>query len=255
MGEEEDRRAIRSLLDEVLHQEIHPALERLHRAEMDNRRVFRIMAEMVSGLEVMQNIPDAVTIFGSARSRPRDAVYRAARKMGRLFAEEGYAVITGGGPGVMEAANRGAMDAGGISVGLNITLPLEQKPNRYINTLLNFRYFFIRKVMFVKYAKALICMPGGFGTMDELFESLTLKQTGKIQMFPIILYDESYWGSLYDWLRDNMVEKGYLGEDELKLMTICNEPEEAVSQVAQFCRAQKEPYVTYLEADDFTEVP
>ncbi|UCF30870.1 MAG: TIGR00730 family Rossman fold protein [bacterium] len=253
MGDEEARTIIRTLLEDVLHKDIRPVLESLRQAELDNRRVFRIMAEMVSGLELMQKIPDAVTIFGSSRSKPRDDIYGIARKIGRRFAEEGYAVITGGGPGLMEAVNRGAMDAGGVSVGLNIILPREQKPNKYITNLLNFRYFFIRKVMFVKYAKALICMPGGFGTMDELFESLTLKQTGKMQMFPIILYDGSYWGGLYDWLRTQMVTRGYLEEDELDLMTICNDPEEAVKQVAQFCRAQEKPYVTYLEPEEFTE--
>ncbi len=253
MGNDEGRERLKSMVEDILQREINPALDKLRRAELDNRRIFRMMAEMVSGLEVMQNIPDAVTVFGSARSKPEEDVYKAARRIGRRFAEEGYAVITGGGPGLMEAANRGAMDAGGVSVGLNINLPMEQRANRYVTNFLNFRYFFIRKVMFVKYAKALICMPGGFGTMDELFESLTLKQTGKMQMFPIILYDKSYWGGLYEWIQDNMVKRGYLAEEELDLLAVCDDPEDVVERVCRFCRAQEEPYDTYLEADDLTE--
>ena len=154
----------------------------------------------------------------------------------------------------MEAANRGAADAGGTSVGLNITLPMEQEPNRYANVQMNFHYFFIRKVMFVKYARALVVLPGGFGTMDELFESLTLKQTGKMQKFPIILFDRSYWSGLYDWLRDRMVEDGYLTEKELDLLSMTDDPEEVVSRVHMYCRAQwarKEPYISYVETEEF----
>ncbi len=247
---------IKALLEEVLSKEIHPVLQNLHQAQLDNRRVFRMMAEMVTGMEVMSKLPDAVSVFGSARSKPRDAIYKDARRIGKRFAEEGYAVITGGGPGVMEAANRGAMDAGGTSVGLNITLPHEQLPNKYVNVELNFRYFFIRKVMFVKYARALVVLPGGFGTMDELFESLTLKQTGKMQKFPIILFDESYWAPLYGWLRDRMVEDGYLDEEELNLFSMTDDPEEVVGRVHKYCQDQKaheEPYITYIEAEEFTE--
>ena len=246
---------IKALLEEVLSKEIHPVLESLHHAQLDNRRVFRMMAEMVTGMEVMSKLPDAVSIFGTARTKPRDAVYKAARRIGKRFAEEGYAVITGGGPGVMEAANRGAMDAGGTSVGLNISLPHEQVPNKYANVELNFRYFFIRKVMFLKYARALIVLPGGFGTMDELFESLTLKQTGKMQKFPIILFDESYWTPLYGWLRDRMVSDGYLDEEELKLFSMTDDTEEVVERVHLYCEAQKahdEPYISYVEAEEFT---
>lgn len=252
MGDDETRSMIKALLQDVLHRDIQPALERLQNAEMDNRRVFRMMAEMVTGLEVMWKVPDAVSIFGSARSLPGDDIYAAARKIGRRFAEEGYAVITGGGPGTMEAANRGAAEAGGHSVGLNIILPREQKPNRYATTLLNFRYFFIRKVMFVKYAKALIIMPGGFGTMDELFESLTLKQTGKMQKFPIILYDTSYWAGLYGWMKESMVARGCLDEDELELFSMTDDADEVVNRVVQYCRAQEEPYVTYVETEEFS---
>ena len=178
MGDNETSRIIKALLEEVISKELHPVLQKLHRGQADNRRVFRMMAEMVTGMEVMSKIPDSVSIFGSARCGPKDEVYKAARNIGKRFAQEGYGVITGGGPGVMEAANRGAFEGGGTSVGLNITLPHEQAPNKYANVELTFHYFFIRKVMFVKYARALIVLPGGFGTMDELFESLTLKQTG-----------------------------------------------------------------------------
>ncbi len=253
MADDGTGRIIRALLDEVLTREIRPALDRLSRSQMDNRRVFRIMAEMVTGMELMWKMPDAVSIFGSSRTKTRDPVYKAARYIGRRFAEEGYAVITGGGPGVMEAANRGASEADGISVGLNITLPREQKANKYVKTLLNFHYFFIRKVMFVKYAKAFVIMPGGFGTMDELFESLTLKQTGKIHKFPVILFDSTYWAGLYHWMLDNMVDRGYLAQDELDLLVMTDDPEEVVNEVVHFCRSQEEPYEPYIEPDEFTE--
>ena len=169
---------IKALLEEVLSKEIHPVLQNLHQAQLDNRRVFRMMAEMVTGMEVMSKLPDAVSVFGSARSKPRDSVYKHARWIGKRFAEEGYAVITGGGPGVMEAANRGAAEAKGLSVGLNISLPFEQSGNPYISRELEmeFHYFFMRKYWFVYLAKALIAFPGGFGTFDELFETLTLIQ-------------------------------------------------------------------------------
>lgn len=253
MGDNGTRDILRTLLEDIIHREIYPVLERLQRGQLDNRRVFRMMSEMVHGLEVMSKLPDAVSVFGSARSKPRDADYRAARRIAHLFAEEGYAVITGGGPGIMEAANRGAAEAGGTSVGLNITLPHEQDANKYANVQINFHYFFIRKVMFLKYARALIILPGGFGTMDELFESLTLKQTGKVQKFPIILYDKKYWDGLYNWLRDTMVERGCLDLEELELLSMTDEPEEVVSRVHSYCRAQEEPYQTYIEPEDFTE--
>ncbi len=253
MGNDETSRIIKTLLEEVLTKEIHPVLQKIHRAQLDNQRVFRIMAEMVTGMEVMSKIQDAVSIFGSARCGPKDEVYKAARSIGKRFAQAGYAVITGGGSGVMEAANRGAFEGGGTSVGLNITLPREQVPNKYANVALTFHYFFIRKVMFVKYARALIVLPGGFGTMDELFESLTLKQTGKMQKFPIILFDRSYWEGLYGWMRDRMLEGGYLDEEELHLFSMTDDQEEVVERVHRYCQAQKaheEPYVTYIESEE-----
>jgi len=253
VGEDELKQYLHTMMADVLNREVYPIVDKLRMAEMDNRRVFRIMSEMVKGLEVMGKLPDSVTIFGSARTKPEDDLYRTARKIGQRFAEEGYAVVTGGGPGLMEAANRGATDAGGESVGLNIVLPSEQEPNKYVNTLLSFRYFFIRKVMFVKYAKALVIMPGGFGTMDELFESLTLKQTGKMQRFPIILYDKKYWGGLYDWMREQMIDHGFIDPEELELFSITDDPEEVVDRVCRYCQAQKKPYVSYVESDEFNE--
>lgn len=256
MSNDETSRIIKTLLEEVISGEIHPVLKRLHRDQQDNRRVFRMMAEMVTGMEVMSKIPVSISMFGSARCGPEDEVYKAARNIAKRFAKEGYGVITGGGPGVMEAANRGAFEGGGTSVGLNITLPHEQKSNRYANVELTFHYFFIRKVMFVKYARALIVLPGGFGTMDELFESLTLKQTGKMRKFPIILFDQSYWGGLYAWLQDRMVADGYLDEDELELFSMTDDPDEVVSRVHTYWQAQKihdESYISYVESDEFLE--
>ncbi len=255
MSDNETSKIIRFLLEEIMSSEINPILSRLHQDQLDNRRIFRMMAEMVSGMEVMSKISDSVTVFGSARCKPQDHLYQTARRIGKRFAQEGYGVVTGGGPGVMEAANRGAFEEGGTSVGLNITLPREQKPNKYANIKINFRYFFIRKVMFVKYARALVVLPGGFGTMDELFESLTLKQTGKMQKFPIILFDTSYWGDLYGWLENKMVKEGYLSVDELGLLSMTDDPEEVVSRVDLYCkeqRARKEPYVSYVESEEFS---
>jgi len=256
MGNDETSHIIRALLDEVLSREINPVLEKLHQDQQDNRRVFRIMAEMVTGMEVMSKLPDSVSVFGSARCEQDEEVYKTARNIGRRFAQAGYGVITGGGPGVMEAANRGAFEGGGTSVGLNIVLPREQKPNKYANIELHFNYFFIRKVMFVKYSRALIVLPGGFGTMDELFESLTLKQTGKIQKFPIILFDKSYWGPLYDWMREKMVAEGFLNEEELDLFYMTDDPDDVVDRVHSYSQAQKaheEPYISYVEPEEFGE--
>src|SRR6187401_2281465 len=168
----------------------------------DTWRIFRIMAEFVEGFETLSNIPPAVAIFGSARALPVSDPYRQAEAIAALLGQNGYSVITGGGPGVMEAANKGAAEAGASSVGLNIELPLEQKPNIYANKLLNFRYFFVRKVMFVKYSIAFVIMPGGFGTLDELLEAITLIQTRKIKPFPLILVGKEYWKGLLDWIGD-----------------------------------------------------
>src|SRR6266581_1554812 len=173
----------------------------------DSWRIFRIMAEFVEGFETMSRVGQAVTIFGSARTKPSDPYYKAAEETARLLALEGFGVITGGGPGIMEAANKGAFEAGGISVGLNITLPQEQEANRYQTISLDFHYFYARKVMFTKYATAFICFPGGYGTLDETFETLTLIQTLKVEAFPIILYGSNYWSGLAEWIRKQLMPR------------------------------------------------
>ena len=196
----------------------------------DTWRVFRIMAEFVEGFESLANLGKAVTIFGSARTHPDDPFYIAASKTAALLAKADFGVITGGGPGIMEAANKGAFEAGGASVGLNISLPHEQESNRYQTISLDFHYFYARKVMFVKYASAFICFPGGYGTLDEFFEVLTLVQTTKIEPFPIILYGSEYWGGLIDWIRTTLKPYFIDGED-IDIFRVVDSPEEALQQV------------------------
>ena len=198
----------------------------------DSWRVFRIMAEFVEGFEIMSKVGHAVTIFGSARTPPHDHYYKAAEKTARLLSESDYGVITGGGPGIMEAANKGAFEAGGASVGLNITLPQEQEANRYQTISLDFHYFYARKVMFVKYASAFICFPGGYGTLDEFFELVTLIQTLKIEPFPVILFGSEYWGGLVEWLR-NTLHPTFIDEEDTDIFRIVDTPEEAVRLVRQ----------------------
>ena len=183
----------------------------------DTWRVFRIMSEFVEGFETLSKIGPAVAIFGSARTKPGTPYYEAARHAASLLAAEGLAVITGGGPGIMEAANRGAHDAGGVSVGLNITLPQEQKANPYANIRMDFRYFFARMMMFVKYACSFVCFPGGYGTLHEFFNSMTLIQTQKAEKFPVILFGRRYWGGLVDWLRKATLECGTPKIDRMDL--------------------------------------
>src|SRR6185436_15937991 len=175
----------------------------------------RITGEFVRGFDLLAEIDLAVTVFGSARTVEGSAEYSAAAELGALLAREEFAVITGGGPGIMEAANRGAMEAGGVSVGCNIELPHEQYANPYTNISLDFRYFFVRKTMFVKYSEAFVVFPGGFGTLDELFESLTLIQTGKVKRFPVVLYGSDYWCGLLDWMRERLLAEGMVSEDDL----------------------------------------
>lgn len=194
-------------------------------------RLFRIMAEFVDGFEEMADIFPAVSIFGSARVGPDDPLYEKTRTIARLFAENGFHVITGGGPGLMEAANRGAAEGGARSVGLNIHLPKEQHPNPYANVRLDFRYFFIRKVLFIKYAQAYVVLPGGFGTLDELFEALTLIQTDRIKPFPVVLVGSSYWKGLLAWLRDQLLETGKIGTEDLDLVQLLDDPLEVVTAV------------------------
>ncbi len=195
----------------------------------DSWRMFRIMGEFVEGFDAMStiNVP-AITIYGSARTPVDHPWYKMAETIAGDLAREGYGVITGGGPGIMEAANKGAIEAGGISVGLNIALPHEQHANPYTNFPLQFKYFFVRKVMFLKYSMGFICMPGGFGSLDELFESITLIQTERIMPFPIVLVGKSFWGGLIDWIKDQMLENGTISEGDLGLINIVDDPEAAL---------------------------
>lgn len=186
----------------------------------DPWRVLRIMGEFVHGFDTLAEIGPAVTIFGSARVGADDPMYATARELAHKLANEGFAIITGGGPGIMEAANHGAVDANGVSVGCNIELPFEQGLNEYVDIAINFRYFFVRKTMFVKYAEAFVIFPGGFGTMDELFEALTLIQTGKIHNFPVILFGSAYWGGLLAWIKDVMSAEGKVSLDDLRLLVV-----------------------------------
>jgi uncharacterized protein (TIGR00730 family) len=195
-------------------------------AKSDTWRVFRIMAELVEGFEALNNIGPAVTIFGSARLQPGSPYYIKCLKVSERLAKDGFAVISGGGPGIMEAANKGAQIADGTSVGLNIELPREQTPNTYQDVKVEFRYFFVRKLMFVKYAVAYVIFPGGFGTLDELFEALTLIQTKKIRSFPVVLVGKDYWEGLFDWLRKTVLESGAIGPEDIDLMHVVDEPEE-----------------------------
>ena len=197
-------------------------------------RVFRIMAEIVEGIETLSNVHNAVTIFGSARIQPDDIYYQKTEKLAKLLVHEKFNVITGGGPGIMEAANKGAAEAGGKSVGLNIKLPYEQKPNPYANIHLDYKYFFVRKVMFVKYAVAYVIMPGGFGPMDELFEALTLIQTKKIKAFPLILMGSEYWQGLIDWLKNVMAKEKKILAADLDLIQIVDEPEDVVKLIKKY---------------------
>ncbi len=194
-------------------------------------RLFKIMGEFVDGVDALHDLGPAVSIFGSARITPKDAVYKKAEKIAELFVKKGFSVITGGGGGVMEAANKGAAEAGGTSVGLNIILPFEQKPNLFANVTLDFKYFFIRKVMFIKYASAYIILPGGFGTLDELFEAVTLVQTRRIKPFPLILVGSEYWAGLIDWIKDKLLGEKRISSEDLEILQIMDDPEEIVKAV------------------------
>ena len=194
-------------------------------------RLFKIMGEFVDGVDTLHDLGPAVSIFGSARITPNNAVYKKTEKIAELFVKNGFSVITGGGGGVMEAANKGASEAGGTSVGLNILLPFEQEPNPYANVKLDFKYFFIRKVMFVKYASAYIILPGGFGTLDELFEAVTLIQTRRIKAFPLILVGSEYWEGIIDWIKDKLLGEKRISPEDLEILQIMDDPEEIVKAV------------------------
>ncbi len=214
--------------DEKLLQQPGP---RIDFTRTDPWRVMRIMGEFIEGFDTLASVEKAVTIFGSARTGPEDAHYEAAMETGRLLAEAGFAIITGAGPGIMEAANKGARLGGGRSIGCNIELPFEQGANPYVETLVNFRYFFVRKTMFIKYSVAFIIFPGGFGTLDELFEALTLIQTGKIYRFPVILFGRYYWAGLLRWLQARVLSEGKISEGDLDLMLVTDDPTEAAHAV------------------------
>jgi hypothetical protein len=194
----------------------------------DSWRVFRIMGEFVEGFDELSLTTRGISVFGSARTKESDPNYAAAREVGRLLAEAGFEVITGGGPGIMEAANRGAFEASGRSIGCNIELPFEQTPNPYQTMSLSFKYFFVRKTMFIKYSNGYIIFPGGFGTLDELFEALTLIQTHKIRNFPVVLFNSSYWRGLVTWITSTMLNEKNINPEDLQLMHMTDSPKDAV---------------------------
>jgi uncharacterized protein (TIGR00730 family) len=208
--------------------------------DTDTWRTLRILSEFVDGFEALAEVGPAVTVFGSARSLPGEPTYELARVIGRQLAEAGFAVITGGGPGAMEAANRGCQEGGGLSVGCNIELPHEQGLNPYLDLSIEFRYFFARKTMFVKYADAFVILPGGLGTLDELFEALTLIQTGKIRHFPVVLMGTAFWGGLIEWMRATQVPAGTIAAADLKLFHLTDDPAEAVAIIRAFADTPQE---------------
>ncbi|WGS86207.1 TIGR00730 family Rossman fold protein [Methylomonas sp. UP202] len=191
-------------------------------------RIFRIISEFTEGFDELSDLCDAVSIFGSARLEPEHFYYQKTVELAELLSQQGFAIISGGGPGIMEAANKGALAQGQTSIGLNIELPMEQKPNPYQSLSLNFRYFFVRKVMFVRYSMGYVCMPGGFGTLDEFFEALTLMQTHKIYPLPLVLFGGDFWNGLVDWMKCKMLEYGTISEDDLSLITITDDPRQVV---------------------------
>ena len=204
----------------------------------DPWRALRILSEFVDGFDALAGIPTAISVFGSARIAREDPMYEAARAVGSELARAGFAVITGGGPGVMEATNRGCKEAGGLSVGCNIELPFEQLPNPYLDLLVDFHYFFVRKTMFVKYAEGFVVFPGGFGTLDELFESLTLIQTGKVRHFPVVLYGAEYWRGLLDWLREPVLAEGKVAPHDLALFKLSDDPASVVGHIRDVLSAK-----------------
>ncbi|HET7632359.1 MAG TPA: TIGR00730 family Rossman fold protein [Gemmatimonadaceae bacterium] len=226
-----------AIRDVLLETEDHKLLQRspdpTDFTHTDPWRVMRIMGEFIEGFDALAGVRKGATIFGSARTRPDDPQYVAARETARLLAEAGFAIITGGGPGIMEAANHGARLGGGLSIGCNIELPFEQSANPYVDKLVNFRYFFVRKTMFIKYSDAFIIFPGGFGTMDEAFEALTLIQTGKIYQFPVVFFGKHYWAGLIRWMQTRLLTEGKISPGDMDLMIMTDDPAEAASVVIQ----------------------
>jgi uncharacterized protein (TIGR00730 family) len=216
-----------------------PKREQILFTQTDPWRVLRIMGEFVEGFDALAEIGTAVTMFGSARVKPDDPMYQAAVETARLMGEAGFTIITGGGPGIMEACNHGAREAGAPSVGLNIELPFEQGVNQYVDIAIECHYFFVRKTMFVKYAQAFVIFPGGFGTLDELFEALTLIQTGKVQNFPVILFGSAYWGGLIDWIRTTLLAEGKVALADLDLLVLCDSPTEVRDMIVRSIDEQR----------------
>jgi uncharacterized protein (TIGR00730 family) len=206
----------------------------LESRQKDIWRIFRIMAEFVEGFDQMTKLGPCVSIFGSARIKPGHKYYEMAREVAKELVKAGFGIITGGGPGIMEAANLGAKEAGGLSVGINIELPLEQKFNPYVDVGIEFRHFFVRKVMFVKYAQGFVVLPGGFGTLDEFFEAVTLIQTGKTTRFPVVLMGSEYWQGLIDWLRDKVLAEGNISPEDLEIFELTDDPKEAARIITEF---------------------
>ena len=220
----------------------------------DTWTVFRIMAEFVEGFETLGPVWPAVSVFGGARIKQGSEEYRKAEEVGRLLSSHGFSVLTGGGPGAMAAANRGAKGERGRSVGLNIKLPFEQEPNDHLDTLIHFDYFFARKVMFVKYACAFVGLPGGYGTLDEMFECLTLRQTRKIKNFPVILFGRDFWSGLVDWLENEVEKRGYISRKDLRLFTVTDDPEEVCQIVGESWRRRQSEKARLSERDRDAEL-
>ncbi len=219
--------------DERLFSVPHPREQERVFTSSDPWRVLRIMGEFVEGFDTLAGVNSGVAFFGSARTKPDDTYYKAATETARLLSSAGFAVITGGGPGIMEAANRGAQEGGGPSIGLNIELPFEQGTNEYVDTGMHFHYFFVRKTMFVKYSIGFIVFPGGYGTLDEMFEAMTLIQTGKIKHFPLVLFGSTYWRGLVGWLRDTVAAERKIDAGDLEIFHVTDDPKEAVGVVTR----------------------
>lgn len=219
----------------------------------DPWRVLRIMSEFVEGFDTLAEVAPGISIFGSARTKEDHPMYQAARELAAELAKRDFAIITGGGPGIMEASNRGAVDAGGVSVGCNIELPFEQGTNPYVEISVDFRYFFVRKMMFLKYSEAFVIFPGGFGTLDELFETLTLVQTGKVHHFPIVLFNSEYWSGMVDWLRGSVLEAGNIGQPDIDLMLVTDSVSEACEHVLEAYNLRLQEGSAAPGADDETD--
>ena len=218
-----------------------PGIDPADFTRQDTWRVMRIMSEVIEGFDTLASVTKGVTIFGSARTAPDDPHYAAAQETARLLAREGFAILTGAGPGIMEAANRGAKMAGGRSIGCNIELPFEQGANPYVDTLINFRYFFVRKTMFIKYSNAFVIFPGGYGTLGEAFEALTLIQTGKIYQFPVILFGHHYWAGLIRWIQAKLLGEKKISPGDIDLMIMTDDPAEAAKTVIDAYQSQQKP--------------